>query len=80
MAKGGLGKWFGEQWVDVKTGKECGRSGTEKGTRAYPACRPKAAAKKLTPAEKKTMAAKKTGPARKAWPVTPSGKRKPGPG
>ena len=25
--KGGLGKWFGEKWVDVKTGKPCGRSG-----------------------------------------------------
>ena len=27
MAKGGLGKWFGEEWTDVKTGKPCGRSG-----------------------------------------------------
>ena len=28
MAKrGGLGKWFDEKWVDVKTGKPCGRSG-----------------------------------------------------
>ena len=23
--KGGLGKWFGEEWIDVKTGKPCGR-------------------------------------------------------
>jgi hypothetical protein len=23
--KGGLGKWFNEQWIDVKTGKPCGR-------------------------------------------------------
>ena len=46
MAKGGLGKWFGEKWVDVKTGKACGRSGEEKSSRAYPACRPAAAAKK----------------------------------
>ena len=23
--KAGLGKWFGEEWVDVKTGKPCGR-------------------------------------------------------
>lgn len=76
MAKGGLGKWFGEKWVDVKTGEECGRSGSEKSKRGYPACRPKAAAAKLTATEKKTMAAKKTGPARQAWPVTPSGKRK----
>ena len=30
MAKGGLKKWFAEEWVDVKTGKKCGRSGKEK--------------------------------------------------
>jgi hypothetical protein len=76
VAKGGLGKWFGEKWVDVKTGKECGRSGSEKFSRAYPACRPKDAAKKLTASEKKAMSAKKTGPDRKSWPVSPSGKRK----
>jgi hypothetical protein len=76
MAKGGLGKWFGEKWVDVKTGKECGRSGKEKTSRKYPACRPAATAAKMTAAEKKQMAAKKDSPARKSWPVTPSGRRK----
>lgn len=76
MAKGGLGRWFRESWTDVKTGKECGRSGPEKGSRSYPACRPATIVKKLTLAEKKAMASKKTGPARKTWPVTPSGKRK----
>lgn len=76
MAKGGLGKWFGEKWVDVKSGKECGRSGAEKSSRAYPACRPAKAAKKLSSAEKTAMAAKKTGPARQSWPVSPSGKAK----
>ena len=76
MAKGGLGKWFGEKWVDVKTGKECGRSGSEKATRAYPACRPEKAASKLTSSDKKQMIAKKTAPDRVSWPVTPSGKRK----
>lgn len=76
MSKGGLGKWFGEKWVDVKTGKPCGRSGSEKSTRKYPACRPEAAAKKLTASERKTMVAKKSGPARQSWPVSPSGKRK----
>ena len=30
MAKGGLGKWFSEEWIDVKTGKPCGRSKGEK--------------------------------------------------
>lgn len=74
--KGGLGKWFKEEWVDVKTGKPCGRSGSEKSSRPYPACRPKAAAAKLTSSERKSMAAKKSGPARKSWPVSPSGRRK----
>ena len=36
MAKGGLKKWFAEEWVDVKTGKKCGRSGKEKKKRPYP--------------------------------------------
>lgn len=75
MAKGGLGKWFGEKWVDVKTGKPCGRSGS-KDNRGYPACRPAAASAKMTASEKRSMAAKKTGPERKSWPVSPSGKRK----
>jgi hypothetical protein len=76
MAKGGLGKWFGEKWVDVKTGKPCGRSGAEKKSRSYPACRPQAAAAKMTAGEKRSMASKKTSPVRKSWPVTPSGKRR----
>lgn len=76
MAKGGLGKWFGEKWVDVKTGKDCGRSGSEKSKRGYPACRPKAAASKMTVSEKASMVKRKTGPARQSWPVSPSGKRK----
>ncbi len=76
MAKGGLGKWFGEKWVDVKTGKECGRSGSEKSDRSYPACRPAAAANRMSAAEKQAMARRKTGPARQSWPVSPSGKRK----
>ena len=76
MSKGGLGKWFGEKWVDVKTGKDCGRSGSEKSSRAYPACRPAAAAAKMTAGEKRAMAGKKTSSDRKSWPVSPSGKRK----
>lgn len=36
---GGLDRWFAEKWVDVKTGKECGRDEGEKRT-GYPACRP----------------------------------------
>ena len=74
---GGLSKWFAEDWVDVKTGKPCGRkSAKKKGKRPYPACRPKKAASKMTAAEKRKMSRTKTGPKRKSWPVTPSGRRK----
>lgn len=75
MAKGGLGKWFGEKWVDVKTGKPCGRSGSSD-KRGYPACRPASVAAKMSASEKRSMAKKKTGPSRKKWPVTASGKRR----
>ena len=49
--KGGLGKWFGEEWTDVKTGKKCGRSSASKSKRPYPACRPKAVAGKISKSE-----------------------------
>jgi hypothetical protein len=35
---GGLDRWFAEKWVDIKTGKPCGRQEGE--NRNYPACRP----------------------------------------
>ena len=44
---GGLTRWFKENWVDVKTGKPCGRSKGE--NRAYPACRPKKRVSSKTP-------------------------------
>ncbi len=49
MGKGGLAQWFAEEWTDVKTGKACGRSGKEKGSRPYPACRPKKRINETTP-------------------------------
>jgi hypothetical protein len=71
--KGGLGKWFGEQWVDVKTGKACGRKSAKgKSKRPYPACRPKKVASKITKSEAK----KKTGPKRVKWSTTASGKKR----
>jgi len=73
---GGLKKWFKEDWRDLKTGKKCGRSGSEKGSRPYPACRPAKAAKKMTASEKKAVGARKTSKARVSYPVTPGGKRK----
>lgn len=62
--KGGLIKWFKEDWRDVKTGKKCGRSGKKDKRRSYPACRPASQAKSATA---KRMAKKKTGPARISW-------------
>ena len=66
MAKprGGLTKWFKEDWRDVKTGKKCGRSGPKDKRRSYPACRPKSEASSPTA---KRMAKKKTGAARISW-------------
>jgi hypothetical protein len=59
-----LKKWFKEEWVDVKTGKPCGRKSAKKGEskRPYPSCRPKAVAAKMTKAEKASSARRKTGP------------------
>ena len=44
---GGLDRWFAEKWVDVKTGKPCGRQEGE--SRAYPACRPSRRVSSKTP-------------------------------
>lgn len=49
FGKGGLTQWFAEKWVDVKTGKECGRSGKDKNGRPYPACRPSKRVNETTP-------------------------------
>ena len=74
--KGGLTKWFKEEWVDVKTGKPCGRKSATKSKRPYPSCRPKAVAAKMTKAEKASSARRKTGPAKIKHAVTASGKRR----
>ena len=74
--KGGLTKWFKEDWVDVKTGKACGRKSASKSKRPYPSCRPKAVAAKMTAAEKKSSATRKTGPKAIKHAVTASGKRR----
>jgi hypothetical protein len=45
---GGLDRWFAEKWVDVRTGKDCGRQEGE--SRAgYPACRPSKRVNSQTP-------------------------------
>lgn len=69
--RGGLGRWFAEKWVDVKTGKPCGRQKGEKRD-GYPACRPSKRVSSKTPktagemtaAEKAKFKRKKKGPAK----------------
>lgn len=74
---GGLRKWFGEDWRDIKTGEKCGRSSAKDSSRPYPACRPKKVASKMTAAEKKKAAKEKTGPKRySGYSVTAGGKRR----
>ena len=60
-----LQRWFKEKWVDVRTGKPCGRQKGE--SRAYPYCRPSKrvssktpkTAKELTASEKRSRLAQK---------------------
>jgi hypothetical protein len=60
-------RWFDEKWVDIKTGKPCGRSKGEK--RDYPACRPSKrvssktpkTTKEMSPSEKARFKREKTG-------------------
>ena len=42
-----LRRWFKEEWIDVRTGKPCGRSASEK--RGVPYCRPKKRISSETP-------------------------------
>ena len=66
-----LKRWFKEEWVDVKTGKPCGRKKGEK-RKGYPACRPKKRVSKDTPKTagelgkkgRESFARRKTGPKR----------------
>ena len=49
-----LRRWFDEKWVDVKTGKPCGRQKGEKRC-GYPACRPSKRVSSKTPKTTKEM-------------------------
>jgi hypothetical protein len=73
---GGLTKWFGEEWVDLKTGKPCGRKSADDKSRPYPSCRPKAVAQKMTAAEKRSSVKRKTSSKPIKHSVTASGKRR----
>jgi len=45
---GGLDRWFAEKWIDIKTGKPCGREEGEN-RKGYPACRPSRRVNSHTP-------------------------------
>ena len=51
-----LKRWFDEKWVDVKTGKPCGRQKGE--SRGYPACRPSKRVSSKTPKTTGEMSSK----------------------
>jgi hypothetical protein len=53
---GGLDRWFAEKWVDVKSGKPCGRQEGE--NRAYPACRPSKRISSKTPKTSSELSSK----------------------
>ena len=80
--KGGLTRWLEENWVDVKTGKPCGRQKGEK--RGYPACRPSKrvssktpkTTKEMSPAEKARFKREKTSSKRIGYQHTRRKKRK----
>ena len=50
-----LKRWFKEEWIDVRTGKPCGRSEGEK--REVPYCRPKKRISSKTPKTASEMTA-----------------------
>jgi|TARA_Y100000033_G_scaffold17917_1_gene16822 hypothetical protein len=50
-----LKRWFKEEWIDVRTGKPCGRSEGE--SRGVPYCRPKKRISSKTPKTASEMSA-----------------------
>ena len=57
--KDGLTKWFKEEWVDIKTGKKCGRKKAKGSKRKYPKCVPKRVANRMTKAQKRSAVKRK---------------------
>ncbi len=63
--KGGLKKWFSEDWVDIgapkKKGKyqKCGRKSASKSKRGYPKCVPKSKAQRMTKAQIRSAVTRK---------------------
>ena len=56
-SSGGLGRWFAEEWIDVCTGKPCGRKSYS--TSGMPYCRPKRRINKGTPRTARSLSNQK---------------------
>lgn len=62
-ARGGLTKWFKENWVDISRPKKgggyqpCGRK--KAGSKKYPKCVPASKAARMTPAERRSAIRRK---------------------
>jgi hypothetical protein len=65
MARGGLGKWFKQNWVDIsrpKKGggyKKCGRKKAKKGKKGYPKCVPAAKAARMSKSQRTSAVRRK---------------------
>jgi len=65
VARGGLGNWFGQRWVNIgapkKKGKfqACGRKKAKKSRKGYPKCVPAAKAAAMTKAQIKSAVRRK---------------------
>mgnify|MGYP001405339891 CR=1 FL=1 len=56
-SQGGLTRWFNEKWVDVCTGKPCGRKKYSR--KGMPYCRPSRRVNKGTPKTRRKLSKKK---------------------
>lgn len=82
MAKKGLKTWFKENWVDISTGKKCGRKSAKSSKRKYPVCRPKAVADRMTAGQKASAVKRKRAktnvgpkPTSIRYPISASGRK-----
>jgi len=65
VARGGLGKWFKERWVDIGRPKKkgryqpCGRRKASTSRKGYPKCVPLARARTMSKAQKRSAVRRK---------------------
>ena len=63
--RGGLGKWFSENWVDIGRPKKgggfhkCGRKKAKKGRKGYPKCVPAAKAARMSKSQRRSAVRRK---------------------